>query len=101
MINFGKGRGDIDSSGHIKVLLNDEGIFMKVIAISKNRKKIIGTLANDTFSINNYKWGDLVLAEEKNSKEIPHMIKKVSSVPNTSEWTLIGSKVQNFGGVFG
>ena len=96
-INFGRERGDIDSQGNLKVLLKNEGIWIKVIARHKNKKKVIGTLANEPFGVPNYKFGDIVLAEEKNSKEIAHITRKMSNIPNTQDWQVLHT---TFGGVF-
>jgi hypothetical protein len=98
VIKSGTQRGEIDSSGHLKVLLFNEGIFIKVIAISNNRKKVIGTLANNSFEYPSYKWGTLVLAVERNSEQLAKITKKINAIPNTPEWSYIKT---NFGGVFG
>ena len=54
MIKSGKGRGDIDEHNNLKVLLpvgkladdTMEGVFVKVIALHRNKKEGIGILEN-------------------------------------------------------
>lgn len=90
---MGKERGFIDPTGHLKVLLKNEGVWIKVIAISNNKKKVIGVLQNQPFGVPGYGWGDLVLAQEKNPKQLADVIKKVSGIPGTG-WSILTEKVK-------
>jgi len=87
-ITRGYERGFIQSDNLLKVLSPEDGEspWVKVIAMHKNKKQGIGILQNTLFSKRLY-WGQMVLFTEKSKDEIPYIVKKVDSVPNTKEWT--------------
>ncbi len=91
MIEKGEGRGWINKDNNLKVLLppDNEGIWVKVVALSKDKMKGVGILSNDPFGNGKYKWGDFVKFEETSSKEIPKITGKSSKIPNLDGWELI------------
>lgn len=84
-----EGRGYVDPDTYsMKVMIDKEGVWVKIIAIHKSKKKGIGIMMNTMFS-NKYKWGEFVNIVDDNPKEIAHITKKVTSIPNVKGWHLL------------
>lgn len=98
MIKSGKGRGDIDEHNNLKVLLpvgkladdTMEGVFVKVIALHRNKKEGIGILENFPCGLTPLTWGCFVHFKETNPKECARITGKVDYVPAAdTNWRLI------------
>jgi len=88
MIERGKARGYINKNNELKVLLSDEGVWVKVIAMNEDKLEGIGILMNNPLDKGSIEWGSLVLFRELNPKQIPQIIEKVHEIPNKPKWKL-------------
>jgi hypothetical protein len=82
----------IDKEPTLKALLRNEGVWVRTIALSKNRKEGIGILMSNPSDLMirmNYPWGSIVYFREYNPDEIPIIVGKVSAVPNSPDWELV------------
>jgi hypothetical protein len=87
-IEKGKERGFLNIGKTMKVLLGDEGIWVKVIAMHNDRTKAVGILMNKPFA-DGYDWGDFVRIEEVNPQHLAQIVGHSSKIPNSTYWRLI------------
>jgi hypothetical protein len=85
-IERGIGRGYIDDENNLKILYIDEGIWVKVIALTDDRRRGIGVVQNNTIE-GSVTWGEFIEFESDNPDEIPKFKQKVSRIPNDENWT--------------
>ena len=88
-ITEGGGRGELNKDHYIKVLLNLEGVFVKAIAISRDKKAGIGILANQPYDSTGYTWGDFVYFKEEHPYQLLRITRKVNKIPNKIAWEII------------
>jgi len=85
-------KADMTEKNEMKVILGNEQVWVKVIALHSNRRDGIGVLMNNPINPmlrNSYPWGSFVWFRETNPEMIPVIISRVTAVPNTPEWEII------------
>lgn len=90
MLKYGEGRGDISNDGDLKVLLPQEAIWVKVIALHTDMKEAVGILINVPVN-EDYNWGQMVHIKEINPSELC-VASKINNVPNGEGWSILATK---------
>ena len=88
MFEYGVGRGFMDDTNAVKALADNEGVWVKIIAITKDKTKAIGIMMNTMLS-KKYIWGDMVYLTSYNDRTIPIITKRVTKIPNNDKWKIL------------
>jgi len=89
MLEYGEGRGFVNSNRELKIHFEQESFWIKVIAVNNDKTKVIGVLMNNLLDTDIYIWGTIVMAEEINPNELFEMKGIVGEITNSSDWSLL------------